>query len=141
MKTDKVNLNHKPAFGMQFKLTRLSPSGDWYGADREFFNSTYQIGLLTSAAKKLKPKSDILEMQLDLPQSENIFPDSDGKLKHSYKMIANIIRKGKIIESHDLSEKDVVLDYFNAMDRFEVHPKGPCNKMIDFIRNRLTKTK
>lgn len=124
--------NNATSFGMKFKFTRLSPHGDWYGADREFFNSTYQIGLIQSELEKIKPKNDIFELKLDLPTGD-IFPDAKGILTTSYKMFADIIRKGKIIRSVDLSEKNIKLNYFDDLDRLEVHEKGPCSKVLDFI--------
>lgn len=125
-----------PAFGMKFKFTRLSPEGDWYGADREFFNSTYQIGLITRALSKVKPKDDIFELKLDLPIAD-IFPDKNGFVNESYDMFVNIIRGKEIIKTYDLSEKNIKRDYFDYQDHLEVNPKGPCNKVLEFIETLI----
>lgn len=122
------------SFGMKFKLTRLNPEGDWFGADREFFNSTYQYSIIDRAVSNIKPKSDTFEMLLGLPEGE-IFPNEKGMLETSYKMVVNILRKNIIVKTYDLSENKIQLKYMDYMDKLEIHEKGPCNKILDFIEN------
>lgn len=129
-------INNPPSFGMKFQFKRLSPKGDWYRADREFFNSTYQIGIISSKVDKLKPKNDKLILTLDLPESD-CFPTFDEEkgtsfFDTSYKMFVDII-KSKKKRHYDLSEKNIRLDAFDATDRLEIHPLGPFNKLLEFI--------
>lgn len=62
MNTINAYSKNTPNFGMKFQFKRLTLDGDWHGADREFFNSTYQLGLISREVAKLKPKSDVFEL-------------------------------------------------------------------------------
>ncbi len=135
-----INCNSKnsPQFGMKFDFIRLTPDDyGWHGADREFFNTTYQLGLIAREVSKLKPKSDVFELQLGLPQGD-VFPDENGIFTTSYKMLVNIKKNKKTITTYDLSEENIKLDSRNYQDRLEVHKKGPFLKIMEFVENLLS---
>lgn len=127
--------NKNTSFGMKFKFERLSPNGDWYSADREFFNSTYQLGIINRLVDKLKPQNDEFILKLDLPKTDFHFDEKESRcfFKTSYDMFVDIVRNNKKIREENLSEKNIILDYFNAKDRLEIHPKGPFQKLVDLI--------
>lgn len=66
------------------------------------------------------------------------FADENGILTESYKMFVNIIKNNKIKKTYDLSEENIKLNRWDYQDKLEVHEKGPCHKVLDFVDKLLS---
>ena len=141
MKLENVHISTKTSFKMKSKIIRLNPekTKEWFFADRDFLNSTYQDRLIYSAIDKLQPEEDVFILKLGLPRRENkelITKNNKFYEQKSYDMYVEILKDGDENKKqiYNLSEKNVLLEFCNPMDEFENNSKGPCNKVLEFIK-------
>ena len=142
MKVHNIATRNNNSFKMRAKIIRMNPekTSEWFMADRDFLNSTYQDGEIYSAIKKLKPENDLFVLRVGLPRRDNwelIERNNKFYTQNSYDMFVDIFENGieNVKRTYDLSEKGVELEFCNPMDEFELHKKGPCSKVLEFIKN------
>lgn len=140
-KVDNTNTN-AISFKMKCKIIRLNPekTKEWFVADRDFLNSTYQDQFIHGAVEALEPKEDLFLVRVGLPRTDNpaiVKKDNKYYESRSYDMFVDILKNGDENQktSYDLSTKNVLLEWLNPMHEFEIHSEGPCNKLLKFIEN------
>ena len=142
MNVSQVNNFNTTNFKMKCKIIRLNPekTREWFVADRDFLNHTYQDGFIKFAAEFLEPKEDLFIVRVGLPRTDNpelVKKDNKYYESRSYDMFVDILKNGDENQktSYDLSAKNVLLEWMNPMHELEIHPEGPYNKLMKFIEN------
>ena len=113
MKVSQCN-NTNPNFGMKFSFVKKSPNGDWYKAQKCFFDEV-QLAIIRRKAEALKPQNDEFILSLDLPTFK-VEKDLQNKyfFNNAYEMEVCLKDENGETMSFDLGEKDVKLSLFDA---------------------------